>query len=112
MSDSSPSLPAKQLSSDSLPSCNMYFAASAENCCGLNACGGSGGDGDGGSGFSLLHTGFWIIGALCFASFISSFGNCCPLSHKGTSSPSVFLVHPEVQGSICISQWSVQCLYW
>ena len=39
LSDSSPSLPAKQSSSDSIPSCNVYCAASAENR-GRNACAG------------------------------------------------------------------------
>ena len=89
-----------------------------QNCCGRDACGGSdggggsgGGGGDGG-GVSSLHTGFCVISALCFAGFISPSGNCCPLNHKGISSPSVFLDHPEVHGSICVSQWSVQCLYW
>ena len=47
-----------------------------------------------------------------FAGFICSSGNDCPLKHKGTNSPSVFLIHPEVQGSVCVSQRSVQCLYW
>ena len=41
-------MPAKQSSSDSIPSCNVYFAASAENRCKHHACGG--GDGGGGSG--------------------------------------------------------------
>ena len=53
-----------------------------------------------------------FIGDLRFAGFISSSGNCYLMNHKGTSSTSVFLVHPEVQGSICVSQRSVQCLYW
>ena len=99
-SDSPPSLPAKQSSSDCLPSCNLYFATSAENCCGRNTCGGSYG---GGGGVSSLHTGFCVIGVLRFAGFISSSGNCCPLNPKGISSPSVFFVHPEVQVSICVS---------
>ena len=79
-----------------------------------DACGGGGGSGDGGggSGVSSLHTEFCVIGAFCFAGFISSSGNCCPLYHKDTSSPSVFLVHPQVQGPISASQRSVQCLYW
>ena len=50
--------------------------------------------------------------SFCFADFISSSRNCCPLNHKGTSSPSIFLIHLEVQGSICVSQWYMQCLYW
>ena len=62
--------------------------------------------------FLLLHTGFCVTGVFCFAGFISSFGNCCPLNHKGTSSPSTFLAHPEVQGSTFVSQRSVQWLYW
>ena len=65
----------------------------------------------GGDGFSSLHTGFCVTGVFCFAGFISSSGNCCPLNHKGTNSPSLFLVHTEVQGSICISQRYVQCFY-
>ena len=50
VSDSSPSLLAKQSSSNSLPSCKVYFSASAENRFGHGACGGDdgGGDGDGG----------------------------------------------------------------
>ena len=114
VSDSSPSLPAKQSSSNSIPSCNVYFAASAENLCGCDACGGAAGAGAagaGGTGVSLLHTRFCIIGAFRFAGFISSSGNCCPLNRKGKSSLSIFLVHPETQGSIFVSQSSVQCLY-
>ena len=42
VSDSSPLLPAKQSSSDSIPSCNVYFSTSAENCCMRHACGGGG----------------------------------------------------------------------
>ena len=76
-SDSPPSLPAKQSSSDSLPSCNVYFATSAENCYGRNACGGGYG---GGGGVSSLHTGFCVIGTLRFAGFISSSGNYYPLN--------------------------------
>ena len=37
VSDSSPFLTAKQSSSDSIPSYNVYFAASAENRCGRDA---------------------------------------------------------------------------
>ena len=51
VSDSSLSLPAKQSSSDSIPSCNVHFATSSENHCRRHACGGgdaSGGGGDGG----------------------------------------------------------------
>ena len=50
-------LPAKQSSSNSTPSCNMYFATIAENCCGRDA---SGGGGSGG-GFSSLYTGFCVL---------------------------------------------------
>ena len=85
VSDSSPSLPAKQSSSDSVLSCNVYFAASAENCCGRDTCGGDDGGGGGGGGVFLLHTRFCVIGDFRFAGFISSSGNCCPLNHKGTS---------------------------
>ena len=46
--DSSPSGPAKQSSSNSIPSCNVYFTTSAENRCRHHTCGG--GDGGGGSG--------------------------------------------------------------
>ena len=46
VSDSSPSLSAKQSSFDSVPSCNVYFATSAESRCGHDGCG----DGDGGGG--------------------------------------------------------------
>ena len=53
VSDSSPLLPAKQLSSDSITLCNVYFATIAENRCVRNAC--SGGDSRGG-GVSSLHT--------------------------------------------------------
>ena len=49
VSDSSPSLSAKQSSFDSIPSCNVYFATSAENRYWLDACG----DGDGGCGVSV-----------------------------------------------------------
>ena len=86
-------LPVKQSSSDSIPSCNIYFAISAENHCGCDACAGGGG---GGGGVSSLPTGFCVIGAFRFACFISSSGNCCSLNHKGTSSSSIFLVHTEV----------------
>ena len=44
--DSSLSLPVKQSSSDSTPSCNVCFATNAENRCGRDTC--CGGDGDGG----------------------------------------------------------------
>ena len=43
VSDSYPSLPWKQSSSDSIPSCNTYFPISAENSCRLHACVGGGG---------------------------------------------------------------------
>ena len=61
--DSSPFLPAKQSSSDSIPSCNMYFARSAENCLRRDACSG---DGAGAGGVSSLHTGFSVIGVFHF----------------------------------------------
>ena len=48
VSDSFPSLLCKQLSSDSIPSCNTYSPISAENSCRLHAC--VGGDGVGGGG--------------------------------------------------------------
>ena len=47
VSYSSLSLPAKQLPSDSIPSCNMYFSTNSENCCRRHVCGGS--DGCGGA---------------------------------------------------------------
>ena len=90
----------------------VYLATGAENHFWGDACGGGGGCGGCGgcSGdVSLLHTGFFVIGPFRFAGFINSSGNCCQLNHKGTSSPSVFLVHPEVQGSICVKG---QCFYW
>ena len=109
VSDSSSSLPAKQPSSASITSCDMYFTLSAENRCGHDAFGGRDG-GVGGGGVSSLHTGFCVIGAFRFAGFISSSGNRYPLNYRGISSPSVFLIYPAVQGSICVSQRSVQCL--
>ena len=81
-------------SPDPIPFCNVYFATSAENRCGCNACDGCGSGGD-----SSLHTGICVIGACRFAGFIISSINCCPLNHKGASSPFVFLVHPEVEGT-------------
>ena len=54
VSDSSPMLLEKR-SSDSIRSCNVYFATTAENRCGRDACGGGGG------GVSSLHTGFCVI---------------------------------------------------
>ena len=60
----------------------------------------------------VLHKLFCVIGGFRFAGFISTSGNCYPLNPKGTSSPFIFLVHPDVQGSICVSQRSVQYLYW
>ena len=60
----------------------------------------------------VSHMGFCLISSFRFAGFISTSGNCCPLNHKGTKSPSIFLVHPDVQRSICVSQCSMQCLYW
>ena len=90
---------------------NVYFATSAKKLCGCNACGG--GAGSVGGVVCLLHMGIYVIGAFCFAGFISSSGNCCwPLNGKGKSSLSVFLIHPEVQWSVCVSNWSVLCLYW
>ena len=102
VSDSSPSLPAQQSSSDSIPYRNVYSAASAENLCGRGDCGGGAGDA------FLLHTEFCVTDAFLFAGFISSSGNCCPMNRKGKSSPSGFLVHPGVQASICVSERSVQ----
>ena len=64
MSDSSPLLSAKQSSSDYILSCNVYFAASAENRCECYACNCDDCDGD---GASSLHAGFCVIGTLCFA---------------------------------------------
>ena len=87
---------------------HSYFAASAENLCWGDACGGGAGSG-GGDVVSSLNTGICVIGAFRFAGFISPSGNCCPLNHE--SSPPVFLVNPEVQGSICVSQRFVPCLY-
>ena len=102
MLDSSPSLPTRQSSCDSILSCNVYFATSAENSCGRDACvGGDGGDG----GVSSLHTRFCVIVDFRLAGFISSSGNCCPTNHKGT------IVHSEVYRSICVSQRSLQCLH-
>ena len=88
---------------------NVYLARSAENRCWCDACGGDHGCGGCGGGVSLLHTGFCVIGAFRFTGFISSSGNCCSLNHKGTSSVAIFLVHAEVQWSICVKG---QCLYW
>ena len=73
----------KQSSSDSVLACNVYFAASAENCCRRDTCGDD--DGGGGGGIFSLHTRFCVIGDFRFAGFISSSGNCCPLNHRGTS---------------------------
>ena len=64
MSDSSPSLHARQSSFDSIPFYDANFETSAENHCGHDACGGGGG---GGGGVSSLYTGFCVIGAFCFA---------------------------------------------
>ena len=75
VSESSPLLPARQWSSNSIPSRNVYFATSAKKLCGCNACGG--GAGSVGAIVSLLHMGIYVIGAFCFAGFISSSGNCC-----------------------------------
>ena len=73
-----------QSSSNSILSCNVYFAASAENRCGRNvSCGGGGGWGS----VSLLHTKFCVIVDFCFAGFISLSGNCFLLNHKVTSCP-------------------------
>ena len=47
VSYSSFSLAAKQLPSDSIPSCNMYFSTNSENRCRRHVCGGS--DGCGGA---------------------------------------------------------------
>ena len=79
VSSSFPSLPTKQLSSDSIESRNMYFATSAGNHFGHDACGG--GDGGGGGGVFPLHSRFCVIGDF----FRNSSGNCCPPNHKVTS---------------------------
>ena len=113
VSDSSPPLRAKQLSSDSILSRNLHFATSVENLCGRDACSGGAGSGSGsgggsggasggasGGGGSSLHTVFCVIGAFRFAGFISSSENCCPLNRKGKTSPSLFFVHPEGQGPV------------
>ena len=50
VSHSSPSLLAKQSSSNSIPSCKVYFSTIAENCFGHGAFGGDDGGGDGGGG--------------------------------------------------------------
>ena len=97
-----------QSSSNSIPSCNVHFATNAENLCGCDLCGCAAGRG---GGVSWLHMGFCVIFASRFVVFISSSGNCRPLNRKGKTSPSVFLVHSDVQGSICARQLSVQCLY-
>ena len=47
VSNSPPLLPARQSSFDSIPSCNVYFATSAENHCNHHACDGSRGGGGG-----------------------------------------------------------------
>ena len=49
VSDSSPSMPAKQSASDSIPPCNVHFATSLENFCGCGDCGAGAGAGSGGS---------------------------------------------------------------
>ena len=97
-----------QSSSNSIPSCNVHFATNAENLCGCDFCGGAAGSA---GGVSSLHMRFCVIFASRFVVFISSSGNCRPLNRKGRTSPSVFLVHSDVQGSICARQLSVQCLY-
>ena len=48
VSDSFHSMHAKQTPSYSLQSRNLYFATSAENLCGCNACGGGADSGGGG----------------------------------------------------------------
>ena len=108
VSDSSLSLPGKYSSSDSIPSCSVYFATSADNQCERDACGGS---------LVMVVVRLYIQDSASSVLFvlqvlISSLGNCFPLNHKGISSPSMFLVHPELQWSIYVSQGSVQCLYW
>ena len=50
--DSSPSLPTKQSSSNSIPSCNLYLSTSSENRWRLHACGGGGDSG----GIWWLHS--------------------------------------------------------
>ena len=77
VSGSSPLLPAKQSSSNSIPSCNLYFVGSSENRCVRDACGSGDGGGGGGGGVSSLHTGFRVIGATRCTGSVSSSGNCC-----------------------------------
>ena len=62
--------------------------------------------------FLVLHTGFDVIVTFWISDFISSSGNRCSLNHKGTSWPSTFLVHPELQWSTFVSQRSMQWLHW
>ena len=81
----------------------MYFATNAENLCGCDVCGGGAGRG---GGVSSLHMRFCVIFASRFVVSISLSENCRPLNQKGKISPSVFLVHPDVQGSICARQLS------
>ena len=78
---------------------HSYFAASAENLCWGDACGGGAGSG-GGDVVSSLHTGICVIGAFRFAGFISPSGNCCPLNHE--SWPPVFLVNPAVRAMLLL----------
>ena len=116
MSDSPASFHVKQLSSDSISSRNLFFATSAENLCGCHACDGgafTGGGSSSGGGVSSFTCGILRHRCLLFCRFHKLI--CCPLNQKDKSSPSVFLVHPQfrssMQGSICVSQRSMQCLY-
>ena len=83
VSDSSLSLPGKYSSSDSIPSCSVYFATSADNQCERDDCGGSAGDGSG----SSLHTRFCVIGAFRFTGIDKLIGKLFPTEpqrHKFT----------------------------
>ena len=81
MSVSSPSLLAKQSSSNPIPSCKVCFATSAEYNYGCHACYCCG-DGGTDGGVSSLNTWFCVIDAFRFASFISSCGNYGSLNYE------------------------------